>query len=50
MIATSHVPSDCDIEGLVRQDDACDIGPHKPFGDGGIGSISADQAMRAKQE
>ena len=50
MIAPGHVPPDRDIEGLIGEDHARDIYPHKPFDEGRISSVSADQAMGAEQE
>lgn len=50
MVAARHVPADRDIEGLVGEDHARDIGTHEPFGDRGIGRVAADQAMGAEQK
>jgi hypothetical protein len=50
MITPGHVPSDCNIEGLICENHTRDIRPHESFDDGGIASVSADQAMGAEQE
>src|SRR5258706_6929378 len=50
MVAPRHVPPDRDIEGFIREDHARDICSHEPSDDGGIGGVSADQEMGAKQE
>src|SRR5258707_13940305 len=50
MVAPRHVPPDRDIEGFIREDHARYICSHEPSDDGGIGGVSADQEMGAKQE
>ena len=50
MVTPRHVSPDRDIEGLICEDHARDICSHEPPDDGGIGGVSTDQEMGAKQE
>src|ERR1700740_3495123 len=50
MVTPRHVSPDRDIEGLICKDHAREVCPHKPPDDGGIGGVSTDQEMGAKQE
>jgi hypothetical protein len=48
MLAPCH--PDRAMEGFICEDHARDIRLHQPSDDGRISGVSADQAMRAKQE